>query len=223
MATSQGTCSACGYKTSAAGMARHLTKCMAEQGAGGSDETIRLRVSAPGRPGYWLDVEVRSDARLADLDGFLRGIWLECCGHLSEFTIDGKSYAADEDGIGAGASSMNTRIDRALRGVSGQFRYEYDFGSTTLLRLSVIGRHTGRSQQDAVRLLARNDAPVHTCWKCDADAVWVCNGCSYDGMKFACARHASKHRPCVDDAWVPVSNSPRMGVCAYAGRWPEGE
>jgi len=32
---------------------------------------------------------MRGSATLAKLDDYLRAIWLECCGHLSKFTIGG--------------------------------------------------------------------------------------------------------------------------------------
>ena len=41
---------------------------------------------------YWMHLEIQSKATLRDLDNFLREIWLECCGHLSAFTIEKKRY-----------------------------------------------------------------------------------------------------------------------------------
>ena len=41
---------------------------------------------------YWLAVEMKDTASLKDLDQFLRDIWLECCGHLSDFEIEGVRY-----------------------------------------------------------------------------------------------------------------------------------
>jgi hypothetical protein len=190
---------------------------MRTHGGGGNDETLRLHVSSPERPQYWIYIEVRSDARLEDVDDYLRALWLTCCGHLSSFTIGGKLYDVD----GAGASSMNISVARALNGVGAPFQYEYDFGSTTRLRLRVSGREMGRKQLEPVRLLARNDAPVYQCRKCKADAVLICNGCSWDKMRVACDRHASLHRPCDEDYWLPLLNSPRAGVCAYGGSWPD--
>jgi len=32
---------------------------------------------------------MRGSATLTKLDDYLRAIWLECCGHLSKFTIGG--------------------------------------------------------------------------------------------------------------------------------------
>ena len=44
-----------------------------------------------------MHLEMPASDALADLDGFLRDIWLECCGHLSEFTIGGTSYSSEPD------------------------------------------------------------------------------------------------------------------------------
>src|SRR5260370_19281758 len=41
-----------------------------------------------------MHLELPANATLADLDDFLRDTWLECCGHLSEFTIKDVSYSS---------------------------------------------------------------------------------------------------------------------------------
>ena len=48
---------------------------------------------------YWLIIEIRETATLRELDQFIRDIWVECCGHLSEFNIAGQRYEVlpDED------------------------------------------------------------------------------------------------------------------------------
>ena len=46
-----------------------------------------LKVWAAYNPAYWLFLEMDHSAKLEDLDHFLRETWLECCGHLSTFTI----------------------------------------------------------------------------------------------------------------------------------------
>lgn len=42
---------------------------------------------------YWMELAVRADTTLRQLDAFLRGMRLECCGHLSEFKIQGTRYS----------------------------------------------------------------------------------------------------------------------------------
>jgi hypothetical protein len=50
------------------------------------ERLLLLRAEARGRPTFWLDVAVKHDGKLKDVDRFLRRIWLECCGHMSEFS-----------------------------------------------------------------------------------------------------------------------------------------
>lgn len=52
-------------------------------------EVYYLRAEATDWPEFWLDLEVRGEAQLQDLDDYLRAIWLECCGHMSAFTLGG--------------------------------------------------------------------------------------------------------------------------------------
>jgi hypothetical protein len=102
---------------------------------------FHLVVEGERLPMYWLHLEVASSVTLEILDQFLREIWLECCGHLSAFTIDGVHYCMDEQlfdlkGWHAGKQSMQTTLAKVMR--PGQISaYEYDFGSTTALRLKV--------------------------------------------------------------------------------------
>jgi hypothetical protein len=38
---------------------------------------------------FWLDLEMCGSAKLEKLVSYLCAIWLECCGHLSKFTVGG--------------------------------------------------------------------------------------------------------------------------------------
>ena len=48
---------------------------------------IRNKDYGPGNGDYWLHLAVRTDTKLHTLDRTLRDLWLECCGHLSQFTV----------------------------------------------------------------------------------------------------------------------------------------
>lgn len=37
---------------------------------------------------YYIYAIVRKKCKLNDIDKFLKNTWCECCGHLSEFTIE---------------------------------------------------------------------------------------------------------------------------------------
>ncbi len=76
---------------------QHLKTCKARQERsaaqeGESQRLFHLQVEGKYRPEYWMHLELPATATLADLDSFLRYVWLECCDHLSEFTIKGESY-----------------------------------------------------------------------------------------------------------------------------------
>ena len=161
---------------------------------------------------YWLHVEVGARRSLAELDAFLRDIWLECCGHLSAFEIAGARYSVAPDDEWLHERSMDARLgDVVAPGTT--FGHEYDYGSTTELKLSFKGEREGRSSGDPVRLLARNEAPVWTCAVCGAPATLIDPLAGYDEDAFYCDEHATEALE--EDLVLPVVNSPRMGVCAY--------
>ena len=185
-------------------MGAHLESCVATQDAkGAAAPLIALRIHATGAPRYWIDVEMRSATKLRHLDAFLRQLWLECCGHLSAFAIDAREVA------------MSASVGTALGAIGATFRYEYDFGDTTALDGTVWMLRQGKIGREHVRLLARNDAPVWRCTACAAPATVVCPYCPDDGI--FCETHAEAHEHASEDAYLPVVNSPRMGVFAYVG------
>src|SRR5438045_3051287 len=62
-----------------------------------SGPALHLTVEDREIGAYWLHLEAGPTATLEDLDLYLRRIWLECCGHLSAFQINGVRYAAVPD------------------------------------------------------------------------------------------------------------------------------
>jgi hypothetical protein len=95
--------------------------------------------------------------------------------------------------------------------------HEYDFGSTTETLITVIGTIRRKLQKEAVRLLARNVPPQFKCAECGAPAEYVCTECMYDSDNpFYCAKCSEEHEH--EDMLMPVTNSPRMGVCGYDGK-----
>jgi hypothetical protein len=172
-------------------------------------------VEARHSKAYWLHLAVAGEAPLAKVDAFLRQIWLECCGHMSAFTIDGRRYAC-EAMKDLGESGMGARLSRILRPGT-VFSYEYDYGSTTELNLKVLGIRERGTHRGAVELLARNDAPLVPCDRCSSQlATMVCTECECKGRGWLCESCADEHE-CGTEMCLPVVNSPRVGVCAYSG------
>jgi hypothetical protein len=84
----------CGEALTRTATLNHVRACAAAHDITSGPELalVQIRVTAPGLPAYWLDVEIKADAKLASLDSFLRDTWLECCGHLSAFNIGMVTY-----------------------------------------------------------------------------------------------------------------------------------
>lgn len=222
----QGMCRLCGFTGNRASMTRHLAKCEARPGTGkGAHEVYRLRVADSRSPDYWLDVEMPITANLDDLDGFLRGIWLECCGHMSSSTIGPEVDYDNFDPFGGPPKKSKQPTLEALGLTKGdRFGYTYDFGSSTELTVQVQARETVAARaREKVRLLARNLPPALSCSQCAAPAKWV-HSWKYDektgGPLLYCGKHGKRSR----EEQLPVVNSPRMGVCGYDGGnledWP---
>jgi hypothetical protein len=167
------------------------------------DALLLLRAEARGLPTFWLDMAVKREGKLKDVDRFLRRIWLECCGHMSEFSTGTHRTV-----------SMNTKVREAL-GLGDRLGYAYDFGSRTELVVRLSGGVNAASR-DTVRLAAHNEPPTWPCDACRKAATAVCTQCLYEGKGFCCSGHESSH-DCGEDMLSPVVNSPRMGVCGYTG------
>ncbi|HKV58653.1 MAG TPA: hypothetical protein VJO32_10235 [Ktedonobacteraceae bacterium] len=113
--------------------------------------------------------------------------------------------------------SLGVPLDKVLK-VGQKFRYEYDFGSTTELSLRVAGEREGVlvDEEDDVQILARNIAPEIKCVRCGKPATRVGAGYDYWGVvEHAYCDDCSKKAN--EDGWLPIVNSPRVGVCAYTG------
>ena len=196
----------CGYSGSKAAVTRHLKSCFATRDkTAGTSTLLHLRVEGAYDPIYWLDLQVASDATLHQLDGYLRELWLECCGHMSAF-LDGRDELDDV-----------RRLSEVFRAVGKKVAYEYDFGSTTALAVRRAADRQGSVGTEPIRLLARNDSLGWLCAACDEPATLVCSYCFWDGDAFYCEKHARDHGCYDDEAFLPVVNSPRMGVCGYTG------
>lgn len=196
----------CGHHTAKGKMAVHLKSCVASHvHAGVSQPLILCRVDAAHDPRYWTYVEVRANATLRQLDSFLRHLWLECCGHMSAFSMDRRELP------------MSTIAGVAFRATSAKFSYEYDFGSTTSLTGQVVSGRGGSIGRESVRLLARNEPLAWSCARCGAPATTVCPYCIDTDDGLFCVTHAKAHEHADEEVYLPIVNSPRMGVCGYAG------
>ena len=221
--TSTGQCSFCGKSFGKSGITRHLKSCKerADNSKGAASPTGRrpkkvhsFHVVVEGRyqREYWMHLEVPAKLQLLELDNFLRDTWLECCWHLSAFTIGNTTYFS-ETMEEFGDAGMDIALGR-LVGPRMQFRHEYDFGTTTELALRIISE--GEMADQDIRLMARNDAPAFPCRECGSPATKICSECNWEDEGLFCDECAGKHG-CEEEMFLPVVNSPRTGLCAYSG------
>lgn len=228
-AQTKGACLYCGGSYAARSVGAHLKKCAerssavskANRGRRKPRQLYHVRVHSPDA-GHWLHLEVQGNATLADLDHYLRAIWLECCGHLSGFKTKRSFYTQafeDEEQL-EGEESIDVAVDAVFEpGL--RMGYEYDFGSTTALVVDVVAQREGRpTTAKPVALMARNGYQPPKCANCGADASWVCvlsDSDGYESNLFVCEAHRAEHEDEADYPPMPLFNSPRTGVCAYDG------
>jgi len=204
---SEGVCSFCKKAFSGNAIRKHLGSCAERISPAGNEKIFLVKA---GEGPFWAYFEVNGSSSLEDIDSFLRKMWLECCGHLSAFTINGKQYfSSPEDDEPCMDVKIKDIISKGLK-----FKHEYDFGTTTHLSLECASERTG-AQLKKIELLARNNMPDFRC-KCGKPAKEVCTECMWDGEGFLCEKCAKNHE-CGEDMLLPVVNSPRMGMCGYTG------
>ena len=215
----KGECRVCGAKHAVSGMANHMRKHLTN--AFGNPDRFTIRIDQGPSGPFWMYVQVHTEATFGVLDRFLRAVWMECCGHLSEFTVEDRP------------AGMRKRLSAILSDGS-EFEYRYDMGDTTGLRLIVIGRSAriidlgGWVRNDAyfpppmvmgegkVRIVALHDAVRYNCEKCGNEASYVCPQCMYDGTGACCRACAPDHK-CGRDVLLAAAQSPRVGSCGFEG------
>jgi hypothetical protein len=212
----EGVCRSCHKTFSGSTIGKHLESCKAkkERDVGEAKENKSERIfhiKVVGGREFWLHIEMKVSSKLSDLDEFLRDVWLECCGHLSQFKIHGQAYMPSGGDLREmEAKPMGVQLGKVLD-VKDKFEYEYDFGSTTYLEGQIISKREGALKEKA-RILARNRIPEAVCTECGKPAAQFCTDCE----AFYCDFCLNDHE-CGEEMALPVVNSPRMGVCGYTG------
>jgi hypothetical protein len=200
------------------GLSRHLSSCAQRQKAiaeadiklGQAQYLYHLLVQDAWGGNFWLHLEMEGSASLEQLDSYLRAIWLECCGHLSQFSVGG--WRGDE-------IAMSRKIAHLFSpGV--ELTHIYDFGTSSETLIKFVGVREGTPlTKHPIYLMARNNLPETSCEECGEPAGWLCMECLYEFNEWVtlCDKHAEEHS---DDDYggpIPLANSPRMGMCGYTG------
>ena len=153
---------------------------------------------------------MNGSAPLEKLDTYLRAIWLECCGHLSKFTIGGWG----------GRDIAKSRKADWIFGPSLVLRHLYDFGTTSETDIKVVRPREGKATTKLpIALLTRNIMPETICQECGELARWLCIECLYEKGEsgYLCEAHVEDHPHYNYGDPMPLFNSPRVGMCGYDG------
>lgn len=214
----KGICLYCKKEFSKGGIAKHFRSCAARREAIAKAETAKrksetlyhLRIQDAYLKDFWLNIEIRGSKKLIDLDDYLRAIWLECCGHFSEFFLRGRFM--DE-------VAKNHKINQVFEQDS-KIWHIYDMGTSSETIVSLIDTREGKAlSTKPLTLMARNNIPEVACIKCDQPATHLCLECMYEDEIFGalCDRHTKNHPHDDYGEPIPIVNSPRLGMCGYEG------
>jgi hypothetical protein len=215
---SKGQCTYCKAGIAKNVVTKHLSTCpqhqaiiqQAETKKGKKETLFHLRVQSADNKEFWIDVEMRGSRTLQDLDDYLRGIWLECCGHLSQFS----------PGAWTGeAFDMDQRIDDVFSHLK-ELTHIYDFGTSSETVISLIGTREGHpTTSRPLALMVRNLMPEAKCLACEEPATQFCMECLIEEDQWGslCDAHAMDHPHDSYGEPIPLVNSPRMGMCGYEG------
>ncbi len=182
----------------------------AEKTTRSSQKLFHLRAKHPHALDFWLDLEVRDSAQLEDLDKYLRAVWLECCGHLSEFS---------RGDFFAGEISMKTEIEDVFKNEKTIY-HSYDFGTTSETIVELISTREGKPlSNNPMFLMSRNEMPEENCLECEKKATHICIECLYENEKgwMYCDEHTEEHTCEEYGEPIELVNSPRLGACGYEG------
>ena len=99
--STRGYCKYCSKEYTRTGMVKHLQTCKRRidlyEKTTETEKYFELLLYGAYNKDYWLIIQIKENATLDDLDQFIRDIWVECCGHLSAFEINGVSYEKEPD------------------------------------------------------------------------------------------------------------------------------
>lgn len=208
----KGQCTQCNETFTSTLAKKHSLNCTVKD-VETEQKGLLVKVSCLQQPSlYWMIIALSKNTTLIQLDTFLRNTWLECCGHLSEFTIEGHSYLSHTES-GAIEPCMNSKVGQ-LVSPGMKFVHAYDMGSTTELKIEILENIP--YSVNKIKILMKNEPPVFPCESCGSKSENVCTYCS-GKMCDSCINDHSCTEGGNIDGIARLCNSPRTGVCGYQG------
>jgi hypothetical protein len=151
--------------------------------------------------------------------------WQEEVGAIAKLIQSGMFALALEMYSDNGEQDMDVRLRKVLQ-VGTKFSHTYDFGSSTYLSLKVIGEREGamtnvnEDDDGIVQIMSINEQPVIPCRECGKPATRIIPG-YYSAWDSAlcdtCKPKRDEEEFVSEESFLPVVNSPRVGVCGYTG------
>ena len=175
---------------------------------------------------YWMFIIIHCDVKLSSLDTFLRKKWLQCCGHLSEFSIN----------------NVKCKFQHKIKQIIQEnivIDYAYDFGTTTNLYITLVKQFNAANNK--IKILSQNSSPKYKCSTLEG-ADGSCKGGSrncennfagsickkFNSNKICfecndtycdhCASSLSHKCDAEDEFLFDLINSPRFADCFYMSR-----
>ncbi|MPM65603.1 hypothetical protein SDC9_112500 [bioreactor metagenome] len=243
---SEGICYFCGKIFAKTGINCHLKTHLQKKAIEKTEGTsflVKIESNPQwGSAPYFLSLWIDGEATMNHIDTFLRDIWLECCGHMSAFR--NPQFQQQVGGMWDYFEAMELlekgkvkQYEKMMEDMSGEvpksrkankvfykdlkLEYEYDFGSSTELLLTVMEEYPVKADKKIV-LLSRNEPLEWLCDTCKKEpATQICTAHEWDEESLFCDKCGKKHAKICEDfrdySAMPMVNSPRMGVCAYEG------
>jgi hypothetical protein len=203
----EGKCDICNEIYPKRSITRHLSTHLNQKPIEQGKQSFHLKIEADP---FFIHLLADSEILFEELDGFLRAIWLECCGHLSSFSV-GRAFSGEEIPMG---KQIGNILFKGLK-----LEYVYDFGSSTQLDIQVADEYSF-SIKEGIQLLSRNEPLGLICQLCNKKpATQICT-IHYGEDHLFCDKCSKKHAAACEDAeyaLLPIVNSPRFGVCGYEG------
>ena len=211
----KGTCKICNKKIKDDQYPTYLYECIDVANAVDNiDESdfYLLHIQDADVEKYWMFVGCVGSSTLADLDSFLGEKWLECCDHLSEFKINNRKI-----GMKQTIEQMHLKTCNK-KGAIIPIQYDYDFGSTTTLFISIMPKHKKCIFEDDIFVLMENDPITFRCTECRKKATKICDSCINKVCDNCSQEHECSNIDYVDEVTMhDIYNSPRLGKCGYFG------
>ncbi len=206
---SEGLCVYCNQFFSQKGIAKHLVAHLVQLEKASKLKTPKTYCHIEVEAGeMFLHLLVKGATKMKVIDNFLRDIWLDCCGHLSDFRH--KNFEP----------SMNSLV-KDIFTAKIKLQHDYDYGTTTTVTLIARKQYELSLKEDII-LLSRNEPLKLLCATCKTNAaIFLCTNCQWDSYAFFCNDCSIEHEATCSDfgdyAKMNVVNSPRMGECGYNG------